>query len=345
MRNKIIYSVILICLLPFFTNAQSNKTKILVLGTHHLSQIIDFEPIMLDKVISKLDTFNFDVIGIEKMSGELLNDIRSRQDSSFDGITKGRFGASYLAVADTIQAIKNITFLEAKKNIQILLNKESLTINDRKKLLFNYLGTTDLPSAALQYQYINNKSIFTTEFEKYIVHIIEKNIATHSEYYSLAVSLAKRENINQLQPIDNIQDESLLYKYYPDFIEDYKKHSDKLNKINQLPVYQKFNQLIKEGIQANDLSKLYEFLNSDDYKTQDYNGQWSIWLKTNFPSGSDRARYSLWEMRNLQITANIMKVVARNPGKKILIIIGASHRGFLEEYLKQMEDVEVMKYE
>jgi pheromone shutdown protein TraB len=248
-------------------------------------------------------------------------------------------------VADTIQAIKNITFLEAKKNIQILLNKESLTINDKKKLLFNYLGTTDLPSAALQYQYINNKSIFTTEFEKYIVHIIEKNIATHSEYYSLAVSLAKRENINQLQPIDNIQDESLLYKYYPDFIEDYKKHSDKLNKINQLPVYQKFNQLIKESIQANDLSKLYEFLNSDDYKTQDYNGQWSIWLKTNFPSGSDRARYSLWEMRNLQITANIMKVVARNPGKKILIIIGASHRGFLEEYLKQMEDVEVMKYE
>ncbi len=48
------------------------------------------------------------------MPGELLNDIKSRQDTTFDEITEG-FGASYIAMADTVQTVKNNSFLEAEK--------------------------------------------------------------------------------------------------------------------------------------------------------------------------------------------------------------------------------------
>ena len=345
MKSNFLRLIVTFFLFPIVSKAQTNKTKILILGTPHLQQIEGFKPIMLDNVINKLDTFNFDVIAVEKMSGELLNDIKSRHDNSFDGITKGRFGAEFLKLADTVQTIKKITFLDAEKNILVLKNKKELTTSDRKELLFSFLATTDLPSAALQYMCINDKALFKSNFEKYIAGIIEKKIASHNEYYSLAASLAKREKINQLYPIDNLEDESLLFKYYPNFIKDYKDNSSPLNNLNELPIYQKLSQLTKESIQSNDLSELYSFFNSKAYKNQDYEGQWKIWLNTNFPSGSDLGRFSLWEMRNLQITANIMKVVSHNVGKKVLVIIGASHSGFIEKYLSNIEFVEVLKYE
>lgn len=344
MKRRLILAVFLICLFPHLTEAQNNKTRILILGTTHLQQIKEFEKPMLDEVILKLDTFNFDVICIEKMPGELLNDIASRNDNSFDELTKGPFGAEFLALADTVQKAMNITFTEAQNYILAQAKKRNFTPAERKELLFYYLAVTDLPSAVLQYVCIGDYSVFTTEFEKYIAAIIEKKTNGHNEYYSLAVPLAKKENINKLEPIDNFQDEALLLKYYPEFITDYTAHSEELNRISELPVYQKSDRLLQEGIRTNDLSELYTYLNSDEYKQQDYEGQWAIWLKTDFSSGSDRARYSLWEMRNLQIAANIMNVAARNPGKRILVIIGASHKGFLEKYLRQTEDVEVLQY-
>ncbi len=158
MIKKIIHLVILICLLPHLTIAQNPKTEILILGTSHLHQIKGFEPSMLNNVIAKLNSMNFDVVCVEKMPGQ--------------------------------------------------------------------------------------------------------------------------------------------------------------------------------GIETHDFSALYSFINSKEYMKQDYNGQWKIWLKTNFASGSDRASYSLWEMRNLQIAANILNVVSLHPDKKIIVIIGSSHKGFLEKYLK-----------
>ena len=58
------------------------KTEVMVLGTFHLNQIKKFKNTMLNNTIAKLDNFKFDAICIENMSGELLYDIRSRNDSS-----------------------------------------------------------------------------------------------------------------------------------------------------------------------------------------------------------------------------------------------------------------------
>ena len=71
-------------------NAQTgiNKTKIMIFGTHHLSQISNYKPKMLDELIAKLDIIKFDAICIENMSGELLYDIQSRNDSAFIDLLK-----------------------------------------------------------------------------------------------------------------------------------------------------------------------------------------------------------------------------------------------------------------
>lgn len=345
-QMKSAYLFAFACLFQLMLYCQSDKTQILVLGTSHLANIDGIERSMLNTIINKLDSLNFDVIGIEKMSGELLNDIRSRQDPAFDDITKDGFGARFIKIADTVWLERNTSFLEAEKNIQTILSKgKSINEQDRLDLIFDYLAITDLPSAVLQFTYLNDNTKFHTQFEKYILQLLEKELKRNNEYYSLAMPLAIRENLNQLFPIDNFQDESLLFKYYPDFMNDVNANSELFSKINGLPVFQKVNQLTKSSIAKGDLLELYTFLNSNDYKRDDFNAQWKIWLDTNFESGADKARFYLWEMRNLSITSNILNLIARNPNKRILIIIGASHVGFLEKYLKQIDTIELLKFE
>ena len=101
----------------------------------------------------------------------------------------------------------------------------------------------------------------------------------------------------------------------------------------------------QKGVQTNDLLELFVFINSKEYQEQDFEAQWEIWFKTDFASGSDRARYALWEMRNLQIAANIMNTAAFYPGKRILVVIGASHKLFLEKYLGQVPSIELIEFE
>lgn len=66
--------------------------------------------------------------------------------------------------------------------------------------------------------------------------------------------------------------------------------------------------------------------------------------QTNFPDRSDHSRYYLWEMRNLQIAANILRTIAKYPGKNLLVIIGGSHKHFLTKYLQQVPGVELMEF-
>lgn len=49
-----------------------------------------------------------------------------------------------------------------------------------------------------------------------------------------------------------------------------------------------------------------------------------------------------WETRNLRMAANIREMLAEQPGTRALVIVGASHKGYLEAYLDQMHDVRLV---
>ncbi|UMB61172.1 DUF5694 domain-containing protein [Lutibacter sp. A80] len=222
-----------------------------------------------------------------------------------------------------------------------------MSVQDRKVLFDNYLAITDIPSATLQYQYLlseNYEFSEFSEFDKFLITQIQQELNSNSEFYTLAVPVAFHQKLNSIEAVNDFQDEALLFNYFPNFGQDCQSRAELLSKISQKPVYKKMSELTIRGVESKDLSDLFLFLNSDEYKLQDKKGQWEIWFETQFESGSDRARYSLWEMRNLQITSNILNVIAKNSGKRILVIIGSSHTSFIEKYLHQIEDIEVLTY-
>ncbi len=49
-----------------------------------------------------------------------------------------------------------------------------------------------------------------------------------------------------------------------------------------------------------------------------------------------------WETRNLRIAANIRSTLQKDPQARILSIIGATHKGYLDAYLNMMQDIRLV---
>lgn len=318
---------------------QINKTKVLVLGTTHLSSLSGVKEIHLKRVLDSLSIYKFDVIALEQMPSELLLDIKSRKDEAWQELCSNY--SNDITLGENYQRILKLNYADAKKKEDSLLNKQNLNEADRIQLMNTALCTYDIWTASLNYQYIKDKSKIDTS----TVNLLNGYNQSSNELNLIGVNLAKRLHINKLNYIDNLQDETILSLDFPSFFTEYTTSQTKINKLgSKAGIFSEVNLLEAESVKKRDLFPLYKLLNSERYMKEDYGGQWELWLKTNFISKTDRSRFSLWEMRNLQITANIMRLVAKYPEKTILVVIGASHKSFIEKYLQQMPDIEVLKF-
>lgn len=332
--------VFVIYFISFSLFAQTlKKTQVLILGTPHLEQLDNFQTHYLKNVLDSLKAKQFDVVAIENMPAELLFDIKSRKENYWQDLFNSysnfiQFGKSY-------QKRINLNFEMAQKRINELNLKDTISDSDRIEYINSYICIYDKWSATLHYKQLYNKS----KLSDTAVGLLDKLSNTKNEINTIALEIAKTSKIKQLNYIDNLQDETILLNEFPKFIIDYQANMEFINKvINQSKFYQKISFLEDEAINNKNLYSLYKFYNSTEYMEKDFETQWALWFNTNFNSKTDRSRYSLWEMRNLSITANILRVIASNPEKKVLVIIGASHKSFIEKYLRQIQDVEILKF-
>lgn len=91
--------------------------------------------------------------------------------------------------------------------------------------------------------------------------------------------------------------------------------------------------------QPNGLLGIYRAYNSPFYPSQASRSDWGAVLAEPSTEAFGRRYVSYWETLNLRMVANIREVLGRNPGTRMLAIIGASHKGYYEAYLSQMRDV------
>lgn len=85
-------------------------------------------------------------------------------------------------------------------------------------------------------------------------------------------------------------------------------------------------------------------MNSDDYAREDVSGHFHIFFQIDDDGGLARQRNALWEVRNLNIASNIRRMTSRIHNGNALVIIGAGHRPFLEDYLSRMMDIRIASF-
>jgi pheromone shutdown protein TraB len=88
--------------------------------------------------------------------------------------------------------------------------------------------------------------------------------------------------------------------------------------------------------------EMYRVLNDPSQAKLVFDSDFGAALEEGSPQQFGRGYVTYWETRNLRMAANIREAVGLQPGGRTLVIVGASHKGYLEAYLNQMHDVRIV---
>ena len=105
----------------------------------------------------------------------------------------------------------------------------------------------------------------------------------------------------------------------------------------------KEDELLDQGVgSAEGLLAMYRAYNSPAHVAASFEIDFGAAMNEPSPQRFGRAYVGYWETRNLRMAANIRDVVGVMPGTRLLVIVGATHKGYLEAYLHQMHDVRLV---
>lgn len=87
---------------------------------------------------------------------------------------------------------------------------------------------------------------------------------------------------------------------------------------------------------------LYRAVNAPSHARLIYDSDFGAALEEGSPQQFGRGYVAYWETRNLRMASNIREAIGNLLGSRTLVIVGASHKWYLEAYLNQMHDVRIV---
>lgn len=326
------------------TGDDIKKTKVLVLATHHISQHEDiFSPTLVDSLINVLEDYSPTTIGVEELSGAQIAEME-RRGGPYDSwlIT---FASEQLKYGHRAQEALDISWRKANVRADSLLgitqSEKKITNSARLELINHLLASYRLHTAALQWSYLSeedqaNQSVIPED----AVKGLDETLNSADESSSVSLRLAHRLNLQRVYPIDDHLEKGGYYSEIDPQIDEALDDSTG-GALRNASYMVKSDDLLEQGVEDSTWLPLYKYLNSPSHIDQDKEKQWrNIFLETN--NETLRSRLALWEERNLKTAAHIRSAAARDPGGRVLITIGASHKSFLDSYLKEMMGIEIV---
>lgn len=312
-------------------------TQVLVLGTSHLNQLPEgaLNPGDLDLVLERLEAFAPDIIAVESIGGRGCDELR-------------RYAPLYEGVADTYCRdpqpaldVLGMSQPEAYMAARTRLHEfpRSASVSERRSLALLLMGAGEPWSAALQWAQLDEDDRIAADgLTEELAGMLDRMVASRNENGVLAVALGARLGLDHLATMDDHTADS-IYAYAP----------GTLGETIQ-SVWAQSNPAV-DGVFAEARTYLgspervlagYRFLNSPRYQRATIDADFGLAAATPDHDAVARQYVSWYQTRNLRMVANIVEAAGNEPGARVLVIVGASHKAYFDAYLDQMHDWELI---
>ncbi|GGD47844.1 DUF5694 domain-containing protein [Pseudoxanthomonas indica] len=310
------------------------RTQVLVLGSVHLSQLPkEFDPRSLDPMLDRLAAFRPEIITIEAISGEQC-DLAARHPTIY--------GADYCPDTTKARAATGLDVPAAIAGVQKALAAWPArpTPAQRRALAALFLAANDRASAYTQWLQLPEAERHAGDgLDETLVAMLGEIAARNNENYQIAARLAARLGLPRVHAVDdhtgdNIQvPEAETEAFGQSVMAAWKSGRSELNQSEQQE---------KSLSAAPDLLPLYRFINQPE----------QLWIRADVNAGatmrakSDRHYPQIWvngwEIRNLRMVANIHQTFRERPGARVLSVVGVSHKPWFDQWLGQMQGVDIV---
>ena len=315
------------------------KSQVLTIGSPHLSGFHDrWNPLWLSPLLDRLSRWKPDVITIENIAGEQCETIR-RNPSKYDGTFK-----SYCFDAQAAQSATGMTQADAENAVEkMLANWSAPTPADRRRLALTFLAAGDRASARVQWlRLAPAERVADGPLQGEILDQLNLKGRKMNESIDVAAVLAARLGHERVWPVDDHTSDGAL-RDTPQAYSDWQRaHFDAYGQSPMKPINERAEASVKDGPT---LLAHYRWLNAANSRNDQIQSDFGAALASDFPGHMGRLYAAWWDVRNLRMVANIRASFAKRPGARVLNIVGASHKPWYDQWMKQMSDVEVVDAE
>ena len=319
-----------------FKLQRGQPNELLVLGTPHLSQLPKtFDPVSLHGLLDRLASWQPQAIAIEALSGPQCAFLRSYPERYEDTIK------SYCWDPAPANAATGLDVPAATAQAERLLSAwpASPSPAQRRKLASLFLAGGDPASATVQWLRLPIEERRAADgLNERLVEILNGLRQKRNEDYLVAAPLAAQSGLERVYPMDDHTSDAP--------IADEKSYGDAIMKAWDNK-YTAERRRADEALQSRldtpaGVLAMYRAYNAPGAAEQAFHSDFGAALEEPSPQRFGRGYVAYWETRNLRMASNIREAMSVRPGIRILVIVGASHKGYLEAYLNQMHDLRVI---
>tara|TARA_R110002072_G_scaffold65824_1_gene162434 strand:- start:3835 stop:4797 length:963 start_codon:yes stop_codon:yes gene_type:complete len=309
----------------------------MVLGTPHLSQLPDsFRIEMIEPLVARLAQWAPTAVAVEDSSGLLCEKMRGMSDRYTDAIDNYCFDPS------VARSVTGLTVPAANAKMETMLADWAVDPSPemRRELAAASLAAGEPGSAVVQWLRLPKTEQFADDvLTEQLVTLLMNLAGRKNETYSVAARVAAQSGLDRLWSVD---DQSTFMGPEPDgdaygaaIMAAWDNPATRMQAAEA--------NALASGLSGPDgLLAMYRAYNEPTYADVKYQSDFGAALTEPSEEGYGRRYVAYWETRNLRMVANMREVLGRQPGTRMLTIVGASHKGYYEAYLAQMRDVELV---
>ena len=312
-----------------------SPAEVLVLGSPHLSQLPEkIDPKLLDPLLDQLARFKPDVITIEALSGEeceALLAFKARHGTAWD---------DYCWPTTDIEKATGLSVPAATKEIDAALASwpKEPTPAQRRHLAMLFIASNERGSAMVQWFRLPEAERHAGDgLNDAMVEMLQRKDKPLNENYAVGAALAARLGLERVYQVDDHLADG------PDKGPAYGQAIDRAWHAKPLPaVFAQYKGHEAAAKTAASVMAYYRWLNEP--MTQRAAIAADMGRAAREPSAEHYGRQYLswWEERNLRMVANIRHAFNDKPDARVLVIVGATHKGYFDAYLNMMQDVRLV---
>lgn len=310
------------------------RSQVLVLGTVHLSQQPkDFKREALAPLMDRLAAFKPDIIAIEAISGEGC-DLGLRHPAIYADSVTG-YCRDTVAARDATGLDVPAAIAEMNRLLKSWPAQPSPA--QRRRLAAVFLAANERASAVTQWlQLPDGERRASEELAPSLAAMLRQLATKQNEDFLIGAALAARLGLARVVAMDDHTGDDVD-------VADDKAFGKAVEQAWQaaapqaLPLRKHQESLVA----AADLLPLYRYINRHDIQQVYSSVDFGAALKDKSPQQYGRMYVMGWETRNLRMAANIMASFRERPGARVLVIVGATHKPWLERVLGLSQGVEI----
>lgn len=316
-------------------------TKVMVLGVTHLDNADPaFRTEWLRPVLCRLQAYRPNAVLTEAMPGEQIMMLDAYKAYHGDA---GKYGGGTLKIARDAQASLGIGPAEALAAAEKLAAAPPRTAAERRRVAALFAAAAEPFSAVVQWMRLPaTERIASDGVDAELAKTLDQLVRGRGELSSIAARTAADTGLERVygagdHSSDTARPEFTAFSAAVDATPGQKalfnhdtpafrvQSADRLRLATQPEVMQRLR-----------------WVNSAAFGRLDADAQWYSQLREPTMGRVGRQSVAAWEAQNLHMATAVREVTARIPGGRALLVVGAAHKPFVEAYLRQLADIEIV---